>query len=243
MNFINFNNNSKEIDELYNNIKESINKVTYFINDLEMRRLLLILLAYLSSYDTKSDLLDLSLLFNEIFKKAIKEKIASEFLTVLFIVYMNVVYLPLIIIFLINEVNLKDGSLLLKKDNNLKIYLVDTLLLLKKYKENKNRDDIKTRITELEDILANQEQIDNQALILGILSYINYYLYIDTKLEEFKEEAIKILEKIEIILDDINQKLIYFFYLALRKLILDDDKVALLLEKESIGLSDLFFIN
>lgn len=243
LNFINFNNNSKEIDELYNNIKESINKVTYFINDLEMRRLLLILLAYLSSYDTKSDLLDLSLLFNEIFKKAIKEKIASEFLTVLFIVYMNVVYLPLNIIFLINEVNLKDGSLLLKKDNNLKIYLVDTLLLLKKYKENKNRDDIKTRITELEDILANQEQIDNQALILGILSYINYYLYIDTKLEEFKEEAIKILEKIEIILDDINQKLIYFFYLALRKLILDDDKVALLLEKESIGLSDLFFIN
>lgn len=114
---------------------------------------------------------------------------------------------------------------------------------MKKYKENKNRDDIKTRITELEDILANQEQIDNQALILGILSYINYYLYIDTKLEEFKEEAIKILEKIEIILDDINQKLIYFFYLALRKLILDDDKVALLLEKESIGLSDLFFIN
>ncbi len=243
LNFINFNSNNKEIDRLYNDIKEKINKLIYFINDLDSRKLLLLLLAYLSSYDTKNDLLDLSFLFNEVFKKTIKEKITNEFLYILLIVYVNIVYLPLNILFLINEIDWKNMQLSLKKEDNLKVYLVDIFLLLKKYQENKNKENIKNKIIELENLLANQDQIDNQALILGILSYINYYLYTDTKLEEFKEEAIKILEKIDIILDDINQKLIYFFYLALRKLIIDDDKVSLLLEKENIELNDLFFIN
>jgi cytochrome c-type biogenesis protein CcmH/NrfG len=242
LNFIKSINNNKQIDELYNSIKNEVNEMINYINNLENQRSILILLAYLSSYDTKEDLLDLSLLFNELFKKVVKEKIYNfkEFIKILTIVYVNVIYLPLNILFLVNEIDLLDNSILLKKENILKIYILDVFLRLKKYKE--NEEDLKNKIYELEDLLATQQEIDNQATILGILSYINYYLYLDKKVENYKEEAISLVEKIDIILDDVTQKLVYFFYLALRKLVIDDDKVSLLLEKENLSLSDLFFV-
>jgi hypothetical protein len=245
LNFIKSVNSNNEINEIYNTIKNEVSKLIEFINDTEKQKQLLILLAYLSSYDNKNDLLDLSLLFNEIFKKIINEKIPNfqEFLKILSIIYINTLYLPLNVLFLINYIALNDNSFLFKKENILKIYIIDSFLVLKKYQEDNDNENIKVKLIELEDLLANQEEIDNQALILGLIAYINYYLYKITQVENYKEESIKIIEKIEIILDDVGQKLIYFFYLVLRKLIIDDDKVSLLLEKENISLSDLFFVN
>jgi tetratricopeptide (TPR) repeat protein len=245
LNFIKSVNGNNEINEIYNAIKNEVSKLIEFINDTEKQKQLLILLAYLSFYDNKNDLLDLSLLFNEIFKKVINEKIPNfqEFIKILSIIYINTLYLPLNVLFLINYITLNDNSFLFKKENILKIYIMDVFLVLKRYKEDNDDENIKVKLTELEDLLANQEEIDNQALILGLIAYINYYLYKITQVENYKEESIKIIEKIEIILDDVGQKLIYFFYLVLRKLIIDDDKVSLLLEKENISLSDLFFVN
>jgi tetratricopeptide (TPR) repeat protein len=245
LNFIKLVNGNNEINEIYNTIKNEVSKLIEFINDTEKQKQLLILLAYLSFYDNKNDLLDLSLLFNEIFKKVINEKIPNfqEFIKILSIIYINTLYLPLNVLFLINYITLNDNSFLFKKENILKIYIMDVFLVLKRYKEDNDDENIKVKLTELEDLLANQEEIDNQALILGLIAYINYYLYKITQVENYKEESIKIIEKIEIILDDVGQKLIYFFYLVLRKLIIDDDKVSLLLEKENISLSDLFFVN
>jgi tetratricopeptide (TPR) repeat protein len=245
LNFIKSVNGNNEINEIYNTIKNEVSKLIEFINDTEKQKQLLLLLAYLSSYNNKNDLLDLSLLFNEIFRKVINEKIPNfqEFLKILSIIYINTLYLPLNVLFLINYITLNDNSFLFKKENILKIYIMDSFLVLKKYKESNDEENIKVKLTELEDLLSNQEEIDNQALILGLIAYINYYLYKITQIENYKEESIKIIEKIEIILDDVGQKLIYFFYLVLRKLIIDDDKVSLLLEKENINLSDLFFVN
>jgi tetratricopeptide (TPR) repeat protein len=245
LNFIKSVNENNEINEIYNVIKNEVSKLIEFINDTEKQKQLLILLAYLSFYDNKNDLLDLSLLFNEIFKKVINEKIPNfqEFIKILSIIYINTLYLPLNVLFLINYITLNDNSFLFKKENILKIYIMDVFLVLKRYKEDNDDENIKVKLTELEDLLANQEEIDNQALILGLIAYINYYLYKITQVENYKEESIKIIEKIEIILDDVGQKIIYFFYLVLRKLIIDDDKVSLLLEKENISLSDLFFVN
>jgi len=245
LNFIKSVNENNEINEIYNAIKNEVSKLIEFINDTEKQKQLLILLAYLSFYDNKNDLLDLSLLFNEIFKKVINEKIPNfqEFIKILSIIYINTLYLPLNVLFLINYITLNDNSFLFKKENILKIYIMDVFLVLKRYKEDNDDENIKVKLTELEDLLANQEEIDNQALILGLIAYINYYLYKITQVENYKEESIKIIEKIEIILDDVGQKIIYFFYLVLRKLIIDDDKVSLLLEKENISLSDLFFVN
>jgi tetratricopeptide (TPR) repeat protein len=245
LNFIKLVNGNNEINEIYNKIKNEVSKLIEFINDTEKQKQLLLLLAYLSSYDNKNDLLDLSLLFNEIFRKVINEKIPNfqEFLKILSIIYINTLYLPLNVLFLINYITLNDNSFLFKKENILKTYIMDSFLVLKKYKESNDEENIKVKLTELEDLLSNQEEIDNQALILGLIAYINYYLYKITQMENYKEESIKIIEKIEIILDDVGQKLIYFFYLVLRKLIIDDDKVSLLLEKENINLSDLFFVN
>jgi len=245
LDFIKLVSGNNEINEIYNKIKDEVSKLIQFINDIEKQKQLLILLAYLSCYDNKNDLLDLSLLFNEIFKKVINEKIPNfqEFLKILSIIYINTFYLPLNVLFLINYITLNDNSFLFKKENILKMYIMDSFLVLKRYKEDNDDENIKVKLTELEDLLSNQEEIDNQALILGLIAYINYYLYKITQVENYKEESIKIIEKIEIILDDIGQKIIYFFYLVLRKLIIDDDKVSLLLEKENINLSDLFFVN
>jgi tetratricopeptide (TPR) repeat protein len=245
LNFIKLVNGNNEINEIYNTIKNEASKLIELVNDTEKQKQLLILLAYLSSYDNKNDLLDLSLLFNEIFKKFINEKITNfqEFLKILSIIYINTLYLPLNLLFLINYITLNDNSFLFKEENILKIYIMDSFLVLKRYKEDNDDKKIKVKLTELEDLLSNQEEIDSQALILGLIAYINYYLYKITQVENYKEESIKIIEKIEIILDDVGQKLIYFFYLVLRKLIIDDDKVSLLLEKENINLSDLFFVN
>jgi len=245
INFIKLVNGNNEINEIYNTIKNEVSKLIEFINNPEKQKQLLILLAYLSSYDNKNDLLDLSLLFNEIFRKAINQKILNfqEFLKTLSIIYINTLYLPLNVLFLINYITLNDNSFLFKKENILKIYIVDVFLVLKRYKEDNDAENIKVKLTELEDLLASQEEIDNQALILGLIAYINYYLYKITQVENYKEESIKIIEKMEIILDDVRQKLIYFFYLVLRKLVIDDDKVSLLLEKENINLPDLFFVN
>ena len=245
LNFIKSVNGNNEINEIYNAIKNEVSKLIEFINDTEKQKQLLLLLAYLSFYDNKNDLLDLSLLFNEIFRKVINEKIPNfqEFLKILSIIYINTLYLPLNVLFLINYITLNDNSFLFKKENILKIYIIDSFLVLKKYQEDNDNENIKVKLTELEDLLANQEEIDSQAIILGLIAYINYYLYKITQVENYKEESIKIIEKIEIILDDVGQKLIYFFYLVLRKLIIDDDKVSLLLEKENISLSDLFFVN
>jgi hypothetical protein len=245
LNFIKSVNENNEINEIYNAIKNEVSKLIEFINDTDKQKQLLILLAYLSFYDNKNDLLDLSLLFNEIFKKVINEKIPNfqEFIKILSIIYINTLYLPLNVLFLINYITLNDNSFLFKKENILKIYIMDVFLVLKRYKEDNDDKKIKVKLTELEDLLSTQEEIDSQALILGLIAYINYYLYKITQVENYKEESIKIIEKIEIILDDVGQKLIYFFYLVLRKLIIDDDKVSLLLEKENINLSDLFFVN
>ena len=244
-NFIRSVNSNNEMNELYNKIKDKVSKLIEFINDIEKQKQLLILLAYLSSFDNKNDLLDLSLLLNEIFRKVINEKIPNlqEFLKILTVIYINILYLPLNVLFLINHVNLSDNSFIFKKENILKTCIMDSFLVLKGYKKDNNDENIRVKITELEDLLAKHEEIDNQALILGLLAYIYYYLYKTTQIENYKEESIKIVEKIEIILDDVEQKLIYFFYLVLRKLIIDDDKVSLLLEKENINLSDLFFID
>lgn len=244
LNFIKIVNNNNQIDELYNNIKNEINKRIDYINNEVNQKIVLILLAYLSSYDTKNDLLDLSLVFNELFKKVINEKVSNfkEFLKLLTIVYINSVYLPLNLLFLINEIDLLDNSILLKKEGIIKIYILDVFIILKKYKK-ENEEAFKNKVTELEGLLSTQQEIDSQVLILGILSYINYYLYMDKKIEKYKEEAIKLIEKMDIILDDVTQKLVYFFYLVLRKLLIDDDKVSLLLEKENLNLSDLFFVS